>query len=126
MDYSYTFYFSQSHSQESPIPREYVSESSRLSPSNESPSIEGFSHHLQHSTNTSQERTSTEVSHLVPLENMVCSSFPQLKATINNSSCGAGVLNVTHNQMHYHPPAGYIYRVRLVVTCKSDEFNYDK
>ena len=34
-------------------------------------------------------------------------------------------MNVTHNQMHYHPPAGYIHRVRLV-TCKSDGFDYDK
>ena len=71
MDCSYsilynTFYFSQNHNQESPIPSEYVSESSRLNASlnlaNESPSIEEFSHHLQQSANTSQERTSTEVS----------------------------------------------------------------
>lgn len=122
-------------SQETPIPCENVSSvsSSVASSSRESSCVfthefSQQSHQDEHQDVTSEERrlkTSTEVARLALLENMVAISFPQLKATINKSSCGTGILNITHSQMHYHPPAGYIYRVRLLVTCKSDGFNYD-
>jgi len=28
--------------------------------------------------------------------------------------------------MYYCPPAGYVYHVRLVVTCEDEEYHYDK
>ena len=113
------------HDQESPIPCKYCTLLSTF------PAQESVSHQLQTEvvvTHDAERRSniSTEITHLTILENIVSISFPQLKAIINKTLCGAGVLNITHSQMHYHPPAGYIYRVRVDVTCENDGFNYDK
>ena len=82
--------------------------------------------HPHHLDVISEERTTESDALLLTLENVVKTTFPQLKASVNKSSCGAGILCITHSQMHLHPPAGYVYRVRFVVTCNNDGFYYEQ
>ena len=75
------------------------------------------------------ERETTEEILLQRLEHFLSSHFPQLKCNLHtDSSSGvtASILEITHGQMHSYPPAGYVYRVRLIVTCKAEEYHYEK
>jgi len=52
--------------------------------------------------------------------------FSQLKVNSHKSLNGVTLLEITHGKKHSYPPAGFIYRVRLVIACKAEEYHYNK
>lgn len=40
-------------------------------------------------------------------------------------SHGYALLEITNKVMHYHPPAGYIYRVLVIVMASTTGYQYD-
>ena len=54
----------------------------------------------------------------------VISHFPDLKPTVQVEANGYALLEITNKVMHYHPPAGYIYRVRVVVTPTTTGYHF--
>ena len=59
------------------------------------------------------------------LKEIVIRRFIELKAILLVESRGISLLEITHTTVHYHPPAGYVHRVRIVLSPCGSGYHYD-
>ncbi|XP_065907460.1 uncharacterized protein [Dysidea avara] len=57
-------------------------------------------------------------------QQLVVDKFPELKPTFLEDSHKNSILEITHRTVHYHPPAGYVNRVRMVLYVNSNGDRY--
>ena len=99
-----------------------------LLPSEMSRDIEDSSCLSENLDNRAVELESDEIIANVPplshFHQIVVDKFPDLKSTMLEVSDRKSVLEITHRTVHHHPPAGYVYRVRIVLFVSSNEEKY--
>ena len=59
------------------------------------------------------------------LKEIVVRRFIELKAVLLIESRGISLLEITHTTVHHHPPAGYVHRVRIVLSPCASGYHYD-
>ena len=59
------------------------------------------------------------------LKEIVMHRFIELKAILLVESRGISLLEITHTTVHYHPPTGYVHRVRIVLSPCTNGYYYD-
>jgi len=65
---------------------------------------------------------------LLPLthfQEIASKKFPDLAATILFDPNGITLLQVTHMLVHNHTPAGYVHRVRVILSPVANGYHYD-
>ena len=62
---------------------------------------------------------------LTHFQEVVSKKFPDLAATILFDSNGITLLQITHMLVHNHPPAGYVHRVRVILSPVTNGYHYD-
>jgi len=62
---------------------------------------------------------------LTDFQEIVSKKFPDLAATILFDSSGITLLQITHMLVHNHPPAGYVHRVRVILSPVANGYHYD-
>lgn len=67
----------------------------------------------------------TAVASLTHFQQIIMDKYPDLKATLLEDSCGSNALEITHNIVHHHPPAGYVHRIRITLFLSSDRCYFD-
>ena len=71
------------------------------------------------------ELSSSKEDFLLHLESVTRHKYAHLKPTILHGSADTTLLEVTHQSVHYHPPAGYVHRLRMVITPTCTAYSYE-
>jgi len=67
------------------------------------------------SENQTGEHCSINVPPLSQFQQIVVDKYPDLRSTMLEDSHRNSLLEITHRAVHHYPPAGYVYRVRMVL-----------
>ena len=62
---------------------------------------------------------------LAHMQSIVAHKFHKLMASIFYDSAGRALLEIKHQEVHYHPPAGFVHRIRMVITPTCTGYSYD-
>ena len=95
----------------------------KLMPSETARDVDGLSS-LSENRAVQHDTTINSAPPLSHFHQIFIDKFPDLKCT---TVCLKVLTQteVTHRTVHYHPPAGYVYRVRTVVLMNSKRYHYD-
>jgi len=66
----------------------------------------------------------TSAGFLARMQSIVANKFQKLMASILYDSAGRALLEIKHQVVHYHPPAGFIHHVRMVITPTCTGYSY--
>ena len=58
-------------------------------------------------------------------QEIITKNYPELSGTLLMASDGTTLLQITHILVHNHPPAGYVHRVRVILTPTPPGYHCD-
>jgi len=79
---------------------------------------------LQENSQQNLVSDETRAGFLAHMQSIVANKFQKLMASILYNSAGLALLEINHQVVHYHPPAGFVHRVRMLITPTCTGYSY--